>query len=470
MPSKRSKTGFVAFTLTLCLVLAANDASAQSLDAQKDQLLNGLRVVLLPRPGSPDVLIKLRIHSGAAFDLTGKSGQMALLGDMLFPDRATIEYFTEEMGGRLDVVVNYDSVTITMEGKASELERILDVLKNALVSTQLTPDVVTRVRESRIKIIRDTAISPAIVANRAVAARLFGEFPYGRPVTGSAEDVTRVERADLMLARERFLNSNNATLTLVGGVTKPRAMRALRQLLGPWRKSEQIVPATFRQPIPPDPRVLIIPGSGETTELRVAVRGVARSDPDFYAAAVLAKLAQHRWETLAPDLNKRPAFARSESHILPGMFIMGASIPSQTVAETLASAKKTLEGLASTPVSPAELDRARSEVLSELSSLLSKPDAQSDNWLDQDTYRLSETRTPFDLVSSLTPADLQRLAARLFNNPAATVVLGDTQQLKAALQGRAPFEVVGEIAPPIASPPKPPPTATPKPAPSATPW
>ena len=400
MPSKRSKTRIVAFTSIVFLLLAANGASAQSPEAQREQLLNGLRVVFLPKPGSPDVLIKLRIHSGAAFDLTGKSGQMALLGDMLFPDRATIEYFTDEMGGRLDVVVNYDSVTITMEGKASELERILDVLKNALVSTQLTPDVVTRVRDARVKIIRDTAISPAIVADRAVASRLFGEFPYGRPVTGSAEDVTRVDRADLMLARERFLNSNNATLTLVGGVAKPRAMRALRQLLGPWRKSEHIIPATFRQPVPPDPRILVIPGSGETTELRIALRGVARSDPDYYAATVLAKLAQHRWEALVPDLNKRPAFARSESHILPGMFVMGASIPSQTVADALAAAKKTLEGLSPTPVSPAEIDRARSEVLAELNSVLSKPDAQSDNWLDQDTYRLSETQSPSAIVSS----------------------------------------------------------------------
>ena len=468
MPLKRSKTRIVAFAVTVFMLLLANGASGQVSEAQREQLLNGLRVVLLPKPGSPDVLIKLRIHSGAAFDLSGRSGQMALLGDVLFPDRATIEYFTDEMDGRLDVVVNYDSVTITMEGKASELERILDVLKNALVSTQLTPDIVTRVRDARIKIIRDTAISPAIVADRAVAARLFGEFPYGRPATGSAEDVARVERADLMLARDRFLNSNNATLTLVGGVTKPRAMRALRQLLGPWRKSEQIIPATFRQPLAPDPRTLIVSGGAETTELRIAVRGVARSDPDYYSASVLAKLAQHRWEALVPDLNKRPSFARSESHILPGMFVMGASIPSQTVADALASAKKTFEALAAAAVSPTEMDRARNEVLTELSSVLSKPDSQSENWLDQDTYRISETQAPTVIINSLTPADVQRLAARLFNNPMATVVLGDSQQLKSALQGRVPFEVLGE-GPPPTKPPTAPPAATPKPTPSATP-
>ncbi|HSE34421.1 MAG TPA: pitrilysin family protein [Pyrinomonadaceae bacterium] len=462
MAFNRSKPLILAFFLALAISGFAPSANAQVVE--REQLLNGLRVVLLPKPGSPDVLIKLRIHSGAAFDLVGKSGQMALLGDILFPDKATIEYFTDEMGGRLDVAINYDSLTITMEGKASELERILDVLKNALVSTQLTPDVVTRIRDARVKIIRDTAISPALVADRAVAARLFGDFPYGRPVNGTAEDVARVERADLMLSRDRFLNSNNATLTLVGGVTKPRALRALRQLLGPWRKSEQVVPSTFRQPTPPDPKTLVISGTGDAAELRLAVRGIARSDPDYYAASVLAKLVQHRWETLMPDLAKRPTFARSESHFLPGMFLMGTSVPPQAVPDAITSAKKVMEGLATGAVTPGEMDRARSEVLTELNSLLSKPDALSDGWLDQETYRLSEAQpSPISIVNSLTPADLQRLAARLLNGASATVVLGDPQLLKTALTARVAFEVLGEVAPPKL------PATTPKASPSPSP-
>jgi predicted Zn-dependent peptidase len=112
-----------------------------------------------------------------------------------------------------------------------------------------------------------------------------------------------------------------------------------------------------------------------------------------------------------------------------------------------------MEGLAATPVPPAEMDRARSEALTELNSLLSKPDASSDAWLDQDTYRLSESLpSPISVVNALTPLDLQRIAARLFNGPAAIVVLGETQQLKTAMQARVPFEVFGEVAPPAKLP------------------
>src|SRR5215216_1499472 len=160
---------------------------------EREQLLNGLRLLFWVKPGNPDVILKLRINSGAAFDLSGKSGQMALLGDLLFPDPATVDYFTDEMGGKLDVSITYDSMTITMVGKASELEQIVEVLRNALLATQLTPEVVTRMRNARIKLLRDSTIAPAVVADRVIAARLYGDFPYGRPANGTPEDIARVD-------------------------------------------------------------------------------------------------------------------------------------------------------------------------------------------------------------------------------------------------------------------------------------
>ncbi|HEY0726527.1 MAG TPA: insulinase family protein, partial [Pyrinomonadaceae bacterium] len=265
----------------MAIAVLAPQALSQSAKApEREQLLNGLKLLIWEQPGSPELIVKLRLNSGAAFDLSGKSGQMALLGDLLFPDAATIDYFTDELGGKLDVSVNYDSLTITMVGKASELEQVISVLRNAILSTQFTPEVVTRMRDARIKSLRDATVSPGMVADRAIAARLFGDFPYGRLAGGSPEDLARVERADVMLAHERFLNSNNATLAIVGGVTRARAFRTVRQLLGPWRKTEKIVPTTFTQPKAVDPRTLIVNVAGPTTEVRLAVRGLARSDAD----------------------------------------------------------------------------------------------------------------------------------------------------------------------------------------------
>jgi zinc protease len=449
------------FMWAMCLLTLLNPCvfGQAPPDPQRVQLLNGLRVLLAIRPGNPDVLVKLRIHSGAAFDLAGKAGEMALLGDLLFPDKATLEYFTtEEMGGRLDVNTNYDSITVTMQGRAGQFEQIIQLLRNALVATQLTPETVARLRASRIKIVQETAISPAIVADRAIARRLFGDFPYGRPVSGSPEDLARVERADLMLARERFLNSNNATLAVVGGVERARALRALRQLLGVWRKSEQIVPTTFRQPQAPDAHTLIISGpTDQTAEIRIALRGLSRSDADFDAASVLAVIAKHRLEEVIPELAKKPLFVRSEARVMPGMFVLGAPVNNVSVAGTIAAARKTLDALSESPPTSAELERAKSEVASEVTTQLAKSEGITDAWLDLDTYRLPPVTDQLAALRAISPPDIQRVATRLFKQAAiATVVVGDSQQLKTALQGRLQFEVMGEIAAPAPSPsPKP---------------
>jgi zinc protease len=415
-------------------------------------LLNGLRLLFWIKPGSPDVILKLRINSGAAFDLAGKSGQMALLGDVLFPDPATIDFFTDEMGGKLEVSVGYDSTTITMVGKVAEFEQIVEVLRNALLSTQLTPEVVARMRDQRIKLLRDTSIAPATVADRAIAARLYGDFPYGRPAAGSPEDVTRVDRADLMQSRDRFLNSNNATLAIIGGVTKLRAMKAVRQLLGPWRKSEQIVPTTFRQPPPADTRTLIVNVAGPTVELRLAARGVSRSDSDFAAATVLARLAQNRWQAAAPELAKQPVFARNDGFVLPGAFVMGAAVNDMTIADTLAKARKVIDSLMTTPATAEELERAKTEVINELSPIITRPEALADPWLDADTYHLSAPQDQIALLRSVTGSEVQRVANRLFNKTIVSVVAGETAPLKAALQGRYQYEVLGEIASPAPTP------------------
>jgi zinc protease len=445
-----------AGVILLCSTLAATPLCAQTAaQPEREQLLNGLRLLFFLKPGSPEVVLKLRINSGAAFDLSGKSGQMALLGDMLFPDPATVDYFTDEMGGKLDVAVNYDSTTITMVGKADQLEHIVEVLRNALLATQTTPELVAKMRDARIKLLRDTTSVSAEVADRAIAARLYGDFPYGRPAAGSPEDVARVDRADLMQAQDRFLNSNNATLAIIGGVTKQRAMRTLRQLLGPWRKSEQIVPTTFRQPNPPDTRTLIVNVPGPTVELRLAARGVSRADTDYPIAMVLARIAQHRWQATSPELSKQPVFARSDAYVLPGAFLMGAAVTDLTVSDSLANAKKVIDSLMRTPATAAELDRAKNELSGELSTVIAKPDALADPWLDADTYRLSAPHDQIALLRAVTASDIQRVANRLFNKTIVSVVAGESAPLKAALQGRYQFEVLGEIAapPPSQKPP-----------------
>ena len=443
-------TGFLKkITLLVAMVAASQSVVYPQLSGtpERFQLLNGLRVLVLTRPADPDVLLKLRINSGAAFDLSAKAGSMALLGDLLFPDPATREYFTEEMQGRLNVATDYDSITITMQGQAKQFEKIVEILRMALVTTQLTPENVARAREGRVKILKDTGISPTMVADRAIATRLFGDFPYGRPYTGTVESLERIDRADLMLARERFLNPNNATLVIVGGIERSRVNRTLRQLLGGWRKSERVVPATFQQPAVPDARILIMNApADQSAEVRLAVRGFARSDPDAQAASLLALIALKRWETLLPDLARNPVFVRHDAFALPGWFVLGATVDNLLAAKTLSTAQEVVKSLNTQPVTEAELEAARIQAIAALGKHISTKDGVAEAWLDVDTYSVKAGDEQLGALSKISSSDLKRAANRLFwEVPLASAVIGNSEVLKPQLERYGKIELFGEL-------------------------
>jgi zinc protease len=448
--------------LTALILLCAGWFAAHAQTApqpRREQLLNGLRILLVGRPGDQNVLVKLRVHSGAAFDLAGKEGLTATLADAMF-DQQTRDYVTEELGGRIEVKTTYDALDITLAGRATDFERLLELARNAVTNPQLTPEVVERVRAARLKSLRDAQPVPAEQADRAVAARLFGTYPYGRTTAGTPESVARFERADFILMRERFLNPDNTTLVIVGGVEPRNVMRTLRESFGAWRKSDRAVPATFRLPDPPDERTLVVGREGAGgVELRLAVRGLARTDRDMPAAQLLAALVRERWLAALPELRDRAAFARHEAYRENGIFRMGATLvtPAET-AKALEAARAVLNNLAASAPTAAELESAKRAT--SFGQSASNDETFAVGWLDEHTYK-STAATAAELAraaAAVTPADAQRVAARLFlHTPVATVALGDAAQLRDELARVNVVEVFGEAA------------AKPTPAPTPTP-
>jgi zinc protease len=423
----------------LCLALVAllpvRSPAQTAAEPERETLLNGLRILYWSQPGNPDVFLRLRIHSGAAFDLADKGGMMALLGDALFPDRSTREYVSDELGGRLEVTTTFDTIDVTISGKAANLERMIDLLRGAVMTTQLGAENIATLKEARIKSFAEQTSSASSLADQAITTRLFGSFPYAHPTAGTTVSVSKIERGDLMSARERFLNSDNATVAVVGGVEKSRLMRALRQLLGPWGKSDKTIPATFRQPSAPNPQILILdrPASS-TAEIRLAVRGLARADNDVLPAELLALVARNLWQTALPELSN--VVVRHEAHLLPGMFLFSATAPQASASKAVSAAQDIMRKLSQAAPPADEFERARTALAAQMSQQLSQPAGLAGAWLDVDTFKSPRPNTVSTLIRSYTPGDVQRVATRLFKDaPVATIVLGNAEQLKAQFQG-----------------------------------
>ena len=433
--------------ILLCAGWFAARAQNPTPEPRREQLLNGLKILLFNRPGDDKILIKLRLHSGAAFDLAGKEGLMRTLAEAML-DQQTRAYVTDELDGRAEVTTDYDSINITLAGRATDFARLLELVRIAVTNPPLTPEAVERARAAQLKTLGETS-SPSDTADRAVAARLFGAHPYARATAGTPESLARVQRSDLLLVRDRFLHPDNATLVIVGGFDQRAVMRSLRQSLGGWTKSDGKVPATFRLPDAPDARTLVINRASATdTQLRLALRGLARTDRDAPAALLLATVARERWLKAVPEL--KDAFVRHEAFRDGGVFRMGAAATTPAVAaKAIESARAILQDLSTNAPSAAELESARRAVAAALNAGAQDIEALTNAWLDEQSYNTrAATRSELArAAAAFAPAEVQRVGARLFlHTPSAVVAVGDAAQLRAELARVGAVEVFGEAA------------------------
>ena len=392
------------FLSLVCLTLLSGHVLSQrpgSSTPREERLLNGLKLLMWIDPAATDARVSIRIHSGSAFDPQGKEGVMKLLSENIFPTATARDYFTEDLGGGLEVISNYDYIQINATAKSSQFVTLLETLAQAVSNPTIDKETTASLKKSLADRLAVLEKDPAYVADQAAAKRLFGTFPYGRPQMGSVESLQRIDFADLLFAKERFLSADNATVAITGNFNGDVGFRAARRFFGAWLKSDKRVPATFRQPDAPETAPLKITFDGTETRTSFAFRGVARNDADYAAAVVLENILKARSQKLFAD-----AIVSSEARMLPGVVMLGATgvraFPSSILSDR---------------ITEAEFGVAHTEAAAEFAKR-----TLIDLWLDADTYNVkvgNDTKT----LQNITLADVQRVAERLAKNPVASAVV-----------------------------------------------
>jgi zinc protease len=417
--------------LMLMSVVAYSSAIAQrpgSPEPRQERLLNGLRVLIWNDPGSGRIDVKLRIHSGSSFDPQEREGLMRMLADAIFPSEASRDFFREDLGGELKITVNYDYIQFDASSTREDFVRLIETFASALISPTIDNEVADMARARVLRELETELDDPSAVADLAVQARLFGTFPYGRPILGTKESLDSIDFADLKFAYGRFFGADNATMTISGDVDGNAVNRVVRRLFGAWLKGSGRTPSTFRQPDPPDSSVQIvnyyeggIPGS------RVAVRGVARRDKEYAASLILERILDTRVKSEVPASKRDAAFVRSHAHILPGWVVFGVEqerIRQAGESENVATLQPVdvADKVLKAEISEAEFSSARSAVISSRNAM-----DKTAEWLDADTFRLSSAKAERDEVAKVSLGDVRKLAARLRESTRARVIVFDKE-------------------------------------------
>ena len=392
-----------SFALSILIpVILTTAAPAQKPGSQvprQEKLLNGLKLLMWNDPSAPDVRVSIRIHAGSSFDPQGKEGVMRLLANSVFPTAASREFFKEDLGGTLEIISNYDYIQLNGTAKASEFLTLLETLSQAVANPTIDKETIAALKKAQLEELTVLSKDPVYVADQAAAKRLYGSFPYGRPQLGTVESLERIDFADLLFAKERFLSADNATVAISGNFNSDLGFRAARRYLGAWLKSDKRVPSTFRQPDDPDtkPLEISVPESSAVLSRRLR-RGVARNDKDYFAAEVLSRLLSTRLG------EKSGLMVANDAFVLPGAIVVRSS--STGPVEWPRSFTED------------EVARVRTAVQSEYEKR-----SLADRWLDADTYKLTSVADDAATLQNIRLADVQRVADRLSKNPEVTVIV-----------------------------------------------
>ncbi len=406
------RLSFVAFSS----FLLAGMTTAQSgvfPKPRQEKLLNDLKVLIWNQPDAEKVTVKIRIHSGSAFDPEGKEGTFMLLSKILFPDESIIQLFEEELEGEIDVQSDYDFIQINATAKADEFLNVLETIAPAIINPRIDKEITEKVKSDWLEQFKELEGDPNYLAERLVARKLLGDFPYGRPREGTRESISRIDFADLLFAKQKFLTADNATIAVIGNVRADFAYRAVKRHFSRWLKKTDKVPDSFRLPDSPDldPETVKAVGDNQAQK-HYALNGFARNDPAYYAAKVAEKILDDRLRAMAArDSRFSNPSVRHSSHLLGGLFLIHFSV---SPADAGSSGIETdlLRNLLGDPISQTEFDKGNSAARAEY---LNRDPAEL--WFDTDSYRLAAVSDEIKSVNAVEIASVRKIINQLKMGP-----------------------------------------------------
>jgi zinc protease len=397
-------------------------------DVRRDSLLNGLQIVTLERANEQGLKCDLILRTGAMFDLVDKAGLAALTQATLLAVNPRIKEEFESLNAKLDWGVNSDITWFHIESPASSFDGVMEILARLLVVENVRPDAFKKAQQETLDRLKTRQLTTAERADAEFLKALYGAHPYGHSIEGSVHSISGMKQGDIYDFLKRFYMGNDAFAVVTGNVKHERIMRTFKTFFGGWIKGSIIQP-TFRAPqrIASLNFVKVEAADAATVELRGGVLGVRVNDPEYLAVELLTRILSARLKRANLD----GVTVQHPARILPAPFYFAATAPTERAQELSRQVTEAFAALATQAITADELAAAKAAASAEYAA---RPIAQF--LRDIETFNLPKNY-PLELdkkINQLTAAELQRVAKRLLEANALTVVaVGRVNDLKSQL-------------------------------------
>ena len=244
-----SRTGVEADRSALPAVDKTPDLSFPTV--QRDQLKNGVRIVLAERTTIPVVNIAMQFDAGYAADAGRTLGSAAFTLAMMdegTKKRSALEISAEAeaLGANISAGSDLDMSTVSLSALKDKLGPSLELYADVVKNPAFDQGEIDRLKPRILAQIEQEKNQPVGVALRTLPPLIYGDdHAYGIPFTGSGttESVTTMSRDDLVRFQQDWLRPDNATIFVVGDVTMAEIKPLLEKQFGNWRAPGTPLPA-----------------------------------------------------------------------------------------------------------------------------------------------------------------------------------------------------------------------------------
>ncbi|HYK19561.1 MAG TPA: pitrilysin family protein [Pyrinomonadaceae bacterium] len=421
-----------------------------------DQTLpNGLRVIVIERRESPLISAQLVIKNGGEVDPPELAGLADMTGSLLTKgtqtrDATKIAQEIESLGGTLDSGANWDSSYATINVMSSKIQPAMEILADVVRHPTFKSDEVERLRQQYLDNFTLAIGDPGTLARMVAARVVFGDKPYGHPLAGTSESLTRISADDITKLHSRYYRPDNAILVIGGDINTTDGLALATKYFGDWQKPTTPLPSPGSTAASTDVktgRVVVIdkPDAGQAAVF-LARPGITRRDADYFPGIVSNSVLSGYSGRLNQEIRIKRGLSYGAFSVLDALRDVGPFTASaQTKNESGAAVADLLLGeisrLSSAPPADVELTPRKAVLIGNFSRNLETVTGLTRQVASLALYgqSLDEINRYINNVQAISTADVQKFAgSRLDAKTSNIIIVGNAKAFLPELQKKYP--------------------------------
>lgn len=391
------------------------------------RLANGLQVLLFPDESSANFMANITYMVGSRHENYGERGMAHLLEHLLFrrtKDIPSVSKALAERGAWSNGTTWLDRTNYFGTFSASEenLRWVIAMEADRMVNTQITRAEL----DPEMSVVRNEfeqgENNPVRVLMQRVTSAAYLWHNYGNSTIGARSDIENVPIERLEAFYRTYYQPDNASLLLAGRFDETLALELIAKHFGAIPAPKRVLPRTYTvEPVQDGERQVVLRRTGDVQAVVAAYHIPAGPHPDSAPIDLLTEIlrtppAGRLFRALVETKRAVSVFGFDQAMREPGIAMYGAQLTLDQPIEAARDAlTATLETLSKSPVTEAEVERARTALLRQYDETMANPQAlgraMSDSIASGD-WRLFFLHR--DRLRKVTAADVNRVAAAYF--------------------------------------------------------